>query len=488
MAASLSTTKQEKIVRAIVFAVLLALPGIFSMRIAAISDSDLGWHLHTAEWIMQHHALPYSDPFTTISAGKPWQAYSWLYEVILLKLYQCFNLPGIVAYIAVMTTAITAAILHLVQRRLGDITMATLLTMAATVSLVRLYTPRPWLFTILFFIVELDILWEARASGRRREMYFLPVIFALWANMHIQFVDGLVLLFAVGVESLIELFRSEKKSALQFRDVVLVGLLSTACLCLNPYGWQIFQVAWGLASQSGAANYITEMNAMAFRDYQDFLVLSLAVAAVVVLARKKNSEIFPILALALGFMISFRSQRDLWFVVILSVIILADSLQGQKVYPERLPDWAWIPTLVGSGVLLAVAARVIPLSVESLQKKMDAELPVQAVNFVKAKGYKGPLFNNYDWGGYLQWQLRMPVALDGRAALHGDAALENSMKTWAALPGWQDNPYLHNSNLVIAPRETSLTEMLRVRPGFHVVYEDKIAVVFVADAQSSQKQ
>ena len=54
----------------------------------------------------------------------------------------------------------------------------------------RLYTPRPWLFTILLFILELDILMRARRTGRLRGLLWLPAIFALWANVHIQFIDG----------------------------------------------------------------------------------------------------------------------------------------------------------------------------------------------------------------------------------------------------------------------------------------------------------
>ncbi len=55
----------------------------------------------------------------------------------------------------------------------------------------HLYTPRPWLFTILFFVLVLDIVMQARLTGRARELAWLPLIFALWANTHIQFIDGI---------------------------------------------------------------------------------------------------------------------------------------------------------------------------------------------------------------------------------------------------------------------------------------------------------
>ena len=70
-------------------------------------------------------------------------------------------------------------------------------------------------------------------------------------------------------------------------------------------------------------------------------------------------------------------------------------------------------------------------------------MPVAAVDAIRAKGYyAGPLFNDFNWGGYLIWALRMPVSIDGRAAFYGDQAIDRSVATWNAAPDWNSDPEL----------------------------------------------
>src|SRR5512134_588720 len=48
-----------------------------------IVDPDVWWHLRTGQWIIEHGAVPRADVFSTFGTGKPWIAYSWLFEVIV---------------------------------------------------------------------------------------------------------------------------------------------------------------------------------------------------------------------------------------------------------------------------------------------------------------------------------------------------------------------------------------------------------------------
>src|SRR5262245_65972730 len=54
--------------------------------------------------------------------------------------------------------------------------------------------PRSWLFSILFFTVELFILFHVRRTDKITPLLALPPLFALWANLHMQFIYGLVVL------------------------------------------------------------------------------------------------------------------------------------------------------------------------------------------------------------------------------------------------------------------------------------------------------
>jgi hypothetical protein len=103
---------------------------------------------------------------------------------------------------------------------------------------------------------------------------------------------------------------------------------------------------------------------------------------------------------------------------------------------------------------------------------------------VEERGYEGPLYNAFNWGGYLIWRLpTLPVAMDGRTNLHGDERIERSLATWLGRKDWASDPELMAARLVIADIDNPLTSLLQFDPRFELVYKDELAAVFVARAQ-----
>src|SRR5258708_4042051 len=80
-------------------------------------EYDTGWHLRTGQWILEHQQIPTSDPFTTVGNERPWIAYSWLFGVLLNRLYVSAGLTGILVWRVLMSVAIVASIHALVARR-----------------------------------------------------------------------------------------------------------------------------------------------------------------------------------------------------------------------------------------------------------------------------------------------------------------------------------------------------------------------------------
>src|ERR1035437_839132 len=233
----------EQFANAIVLAMLFAAPALMCIHAASVGDPDIWWHLRTGEWMLQHHAVPRVDLFSASLAGKPGQAYSWLFELIVVKLFQRFGLVGTLGYSAGMVLAITVALRHLVKRLQSDFSIIILLTFATCFSLGHLFTPRPWLFTILFFVLELDILMQARRTGRLRELAWLPLIFALWSNIHIQFIDGLIVLALAVGESVVTRWGIGERTRLRAPWAAAAFAGSILATLVNPYGWHIYRVA-----------------------------------------------------------------------------------------------------------------------------------------------------------------------------------------------------------------------------------------------------
>lgn len=464
----------------VVLTLLLAAPAIMCLHGAVAADPDIWWHLRIGELITQRHAIPRTDPFSREFAGKPWFAYSWLYELLVFKVYQIFGIMGIVGYSTALVLAITIALNRMVRSLQADFTLSTLLTFAACFSISHLYTPRPWMFSILFFVLELDILLHVRRTGRLRSLAWLPLIFALWANLHIEFVYGLFALGLVFLESLAAKWQKHEGSCVPLLPAgcaLAAGALATLA---NPFGWGIYSIIFNLVTQGGGLKQVSEMQAIPFRDLTDYCLLALALAAAGARAWSRRVRLFEGGLLLFAIFMAFREQRDAWLLAVVAAAVLAASVPARrKLAAVELPGLATVFAAAGAICILLVAPRAMKLNQAVLENQVANNLPVHAVEAIRDKGYSRPLFNDFNWGGYLIWALREPVTIDGRTNLYGNDRMDRSIATWNAHKDWANDPELKSAGVVIGPAQSALVQVLRLDPHFQLVYEDKLAAVFL---------
>ena len=110
---------------------------------------------------------------------------------------------------------------------------------------------------------------------------------------------------------------------------------------------------------------------------------------------------------------------------------------------------------------------------------MSGYFPVRAVNFLRNNPQPGPLYNTLDWGGFLMWYMPdYPVSIDGRNDLYGDDIDEQFFRTLNAAPGWENDPLLNESRLVLLQARYPLAKFLTADPRFQLIYQDNLAMVF----------
>jgi hypothetical protein len=478
---------RDQVAHAFVVAALFAAPVLVCIRTAGMADPDVWWHLRAGEWIQAHHSVPFTDPFSSFGAGKPWAEYSWLCDYLLLGFFRHWGMVGILLFTAVVAMAITVALYHMIQRQQADFMIQVILTCAAWWAMTPLYTPRPWLFTILFYTIELDILLHARRTGKTLELLLLPAIFALWANLHIQFINGLLVLGMAAFEALAVRWWSACETRIRPKWIIPVFVACVLSPMLNPYGWKIYSIARDLATQPGVLDKIMELQALPFRIGAHYMVLAFALVAAYCLGVNRKVKPFEMLLLALAAFLAFRSRRDVWMLVISAAAVISAAIATPEENRRKLPRFGPAIVAVVTAIYLFVGLHFMTPDNKELKNLLAEALPVDAVETVKAKGYSGPLFNTYDWGGFLIWQLRMPVSIDGRAALHGTDRIDRYLSTWNGEPDWIKDPELAKAGVVLGPIKAPLTQLLRMDPRFELAYQDKLAAVFVARAPQARQ-
>jgi len=451
----------------------------------SVVDNDIWWHLKVGDWIVEHSSFPHTGILSRTAADRPWMAYSWIYEVFLSLFHSRWGLVGISVYGLLLTLAVADSIFWMTQRLSGSFWRACLLATACCAAFLFNVFPRPVFFSMVLFTVTLTLLLEARRSGRPQLLYWLPPLFLVWANAHIQFVYGV---FVVALFTAVSVLQ---ESAARFRFVpdyllpaslparTLVVILGACVLatCIGPYSYHLYFVVFDYATSKFPYTYIREFQALNFRGYTDFVQLLLMGFAFFVLGRQKKLDLFLLALLCVASVVGFRTARDSWFVCIPAAACLAGVLGGSK-RPESIGERAGLA--VALALLILLYARLTDFDSDNLRIAVATVFPVRAINFLHDHPQPGPLYNSFDWGGFIAWYMPdYPVAIDGRTDLYGDEIDTRFYLTENGDASYVDDPYLKEAQLILLPKQKPLAVLLGSDSRFSVIYEDSQAVVFV---------
>ncbi len=287
---SSSEASGETALRLLMLSAVFAIPVVVVLQ--PVIDWDLWWHLRTGEWVLEHGHVPATDPFSTYGQGKPWVAYSWLFEVLLALCFRSLGLTGVMLFTLTLSLLNAGLLYRFLSRRLPSFLKATALTALALLALAMLCRPRPWQFSILFSQLTLQAVLALREGKTSRAVWLLPLAYALWANLHIQWVYGLLLLALAVLAPLFDRWLGwdsspgyVKVSAPAWDRLILLFFLCLLATLLNPYHMRIYGVVWEYASQPGPFQFVPELMAPLFRQPSDWAMLILAGLAVFALGR-----------------------------------------------------------------------------------------------------------------------------------------------------------------------------------------------------------
>jgi hypothetical protein len=479
---------QRRLLQMLILIGLLAAVAVRAMILKfSVLDLDVWWHLKVGEWIVDHHAFPHTGILSRTAADRPWAAYSWGYEVLLSRAYAWLGLVGVGVFGTLLTLAVAYAVYCMVRRLSGRFWVASILATIACAAFLFSLMPRPVFFSMILFAVTLTLTLEAQRTGRVQPLYWLPLVFLVWANCHIQFIYGL---FVVGLFTGVHLLQTiaanyritvawSEPSRLPAGTLLLIFASCVLATCLGPYSYHLYPIVFAYAGSKFPYAFIREFRSLNFRALSHYIELLLAGAAFFTLGRQKRVDLFKLALLTVTSAIAFRTMRDSWFLCIAAAACIADSW-GEK--GEREPSET-LPQRAGMAAALAVILYLIALNTgfntRGLDDAMSAWFPVKAVNFLRQNPQPGPLYNTFDWGGFLTWYMPdYPVAIDGRTDLYGDELDFEFFNTANGQQPYLTDPYLNESGVILLPEQAPLAALLSADQRFQKIYQDNIAVVF----------
>lgn len=404
-------------------------------------------------------------------------ATSWGYEVMLAGLYKLLGLRAIPALLMCLKTALALVTFLLAQGFRGRFWPAVALSTIAQ-YIFAAAQPTPVYFSILFVGLELYVLFESRASHSARPLFWLPLLFFAWANLDDQFGYGIALLFIFVLVTWVEELVRRGGSKIAPRAFIMLVISGTGTV-ITPYFYRGYEAFFTQAS-SAANPYMPDFSALGFRQARDYALLLLFMSAFVALGMRRSRNPFQI-ALLLGCAaFSFHSQRDAWLVVIAAVAVIGDAIPespkeaGFKVLNLYRPATVCIVIAILAIAMLAG----IPRNENVLLAKAAENYPVLACNFIRQNRLPQPIFNNYQWGGFLTWYLpQYPVAVDSRNDLYGDEVIIQYFRVMNADEPYIAFPEMAQAKTLLLQKKSIMADAMSTVPSYRIAYSDDVSMV-----------
>jgi hypothetical protein len=471
-------------------ALLFGALGLICFRTkVSVLGADIWWHLKVGDWIVQHASFPHNGILSRTAAQLPWAAYSWGYEVLLSRAYAWLGLVGVGIYGTALTMMVAFAVFWMTRRLSGRFWRALLLTVVCCYAFLLLrIVPRPGFLSIAFFCVVLLVVLKANRTGQVQRLYWLPLLFLFWANLHIQFIYGMAVVGLLLAVSLAQQLAEQAGIAPKFvvprsLPIANVAIVFAACVVatlIGPYSYHLYEVIFRYSQAKVPYSMVLELQPFRLQRHSNYVQLLLAGAAFFLVASQKKIDLFKVLLLILTSVVAFRTMRDAWFQCIAAVACISDVIfvDSDSEAPETTLQLAGVFAAVV--LVLAVGAGSVDFNEWGLRRAMANVFPVDAVDYLRQNPHPAPVWNIFDWGGFLSWYMpQYPVAIDGRTDLYGDELTERFYKIEQGDAAYREDPYLNESGIVLLRTRDGLVPLLENDYRFRRVYQDKIATVFV---------
>ena len=167
--------------------IALALVYALLAGLKTVADYDLGWQLATGRYILEHHSIPSTDVLSSTARGNEW-IYPPGSGILLYAIHHHLGGWSALSWLNALACLATIALLVFSGGRL-----TALLALLAVPAISYRTEPRSELFTTVLFAAFFGILWRHHRGDRAR-LWLLPLLMALWVNLHTGFAAGLALI------------------------------------------------------------------------------------------------------------------------------------------------------------------------------------------------------------------------------------------------------------------------------------------------------
>jgi hypothetical protein len=330
---------------------------------------------------------------------------------------------------------------------------------------------------MMALLLELDYF---KRSGKG--LWLLPPLFLLWINLHGSWLFGMVVLVAFIAAGLVEgqwgRVVATRWNRSQLKRLVLALIRCGIAVFINPFGYKLVIYPFDLLSrQQATVRYLDEWQPVDFSAWNGKLALAIILALIVaILFSRRQWRLDEVLLSAFALWAALSHVRFLFFAGLIIMPILAPRLKLFSPYEPEL-DKPWL----NAGIIATITFLMIFYfpSNHSLQQKIDEEYPTAALSFIEANHINGRIFNEYKYGGYMEWTApQIKPFIDGRADLFVYNGIFDDFIKVTSLSNSLEILDKYKIDYVLYEPKQPLTYLLEHSGQWRPIYSDRSTMLF----------
>jgi hypothetical protein len=464
---------------------LLCYGGVVALGNRVLADPDTYWHIAIGRWIIANHTVPTQDIYSFTMPGAAFTPPEWLAEVVIASIFDHFGWAGLVAVTGLCAAAAVGRLLRILLRTLIPV-HALIATMLAAGLAASHLLARPHIFALPILVLWTAELVRARDEDRAPPLWLAVMVIA-WANIHSSYILGIGLAGLLGAEAVI-LTENWSQRFRAARAWALFGLLSTTAGFITPFGVDGLLLPFRLIGMSFAFSVVAEWGSPSFQHFQplEIWIMILLAAGLSFGWRLPLTRVWIVLLLLHMTLQHSRYAEQLGFIAPL-LLASALSLQLPKLGGPRTSPldraFASLATPANLPGCLLAGLIFFGISVVGLRNGIDpnrGSTPAVAISAAEAQHVEGPVFNDYNFGGYLIFRGIKPF-IDGRY-FYGDPFIRRYVEAVNLID--DELPVLlaqYGIRWTLLRPDQPAVALLDHLSGWRRVYADEIAVVHVRD-------
>ncbi|MFH0805722.1 MAG: hypothetical protein V1901_02500 [Patescibacteria group bacterium] len=487
---------KKKVFQIFILILLISWYGLFLFHKIDLTTADLGRHIKNGELvlsgdlnILKSNFYSYTEPdFQVIN-------HHWGGGVIFYIIFKVAGFAGLSFFYFLLSLFIFYIFFYIAKKE-SNFSIAFIVSLLLIPLIAQRTEIRPEIFSYLFIALFFWILWKWRKKEiSYKWLFVLPILEIFWVNTHIYFIFGPALIGLFLVDRLI----SKKKV---FNKFGLILILTSLATLINPffikavlepfnifkdYGYRIVenQSVWFLQN----LGIINNPNLILYEIVFGILVLSFI--AILILRRKRFSFIYFCLTFVWS-ILGWLAIRNFTIFGLFALPIIAYNIKN------ILNKKVKFKSLNAKMFFVFVSLAIFLISFMVYYQKLPLNKFIfglglmqgnnQSADFLKDNNIKGPIFNNYDIGGYLIYHFypQEKVFTDNRPEAYSipffediyiPAQQDNSV--------WQEQIEKYNFNAIFFSHrdytpwgQNFLIERIK-DPEWAVIYYDSYIIIFL---------